>query len=337
MRHLLYLTVAALVACNGNINDPNADGDGGHHPGGGNGDGGPGEFGPDAMICDQTTPITATQQQATPDMLLVLDKSGSMSDPLGNSGSKWDVMRQALTTVLPQFDMQIHWGMEYFSSDGQCGAGVVANGIAPNNTAAILGSVNGLSPGGATPTYSSIDSAKAYYATIPVNPDGRFVLLATDGLPNCGPGGNGDPSVTQSIASIAALNAQGIKTFVIGFGDVAVSDPTVLNQFATAGGTGSYYPATSPAQLQQALQSISGSIVQVSCTFDLQAVPPDASKLSVTLDGNQIPRDPNHAMGWDYDPATNTITFYGATCNSIQSGSGGTLGIDYGCGGPVIG
>lgn len=42
------------------------------------------------------------------------------------------------------------------------------------------------------------------------------------------------------------------------------------------------------------------------------------------------------ARGWDYDPTTNTITFYGADCATVQSGSVTNVQVDFGCPGPLI-
>jgi hypothetical protein len=305
------------------------------------GDAGPGGPGPnefiDAPICDQTTPIPVTTVSKTPDVMLVVDKSGSMGDPLQTGGQKWSVMRNALNQVVSAKQDEINFGLLLFPADDQCGVNPVQVGIAGMNATMITNQLAPVSPVGATPTYMALGMAQNYYATFPVNPDGRYVLLATDGLPNCaGNGANPNgATVSESIDAIEALAAAGIKTFVIGFGDIN-ADPTTLQAMAVAGMTDNYYPANSPADLQAALDAISGTVTSASCSFALDTVPPDPSKLSVTLDGAVIPRDPSHATGWDYDPATNTITFYGSTCDEIASGTGSVVGVDYGCGGPII-
>ncbi len=53
-------------------------------------------------------------------------------------------------------------------------------------------------------------------------------------------------------------------------------------------------------------------------------------------DGPLIPRNEARTSGWDYDEATNTITFYGAECDQLQSGSVGEVNVDFGCPGPLI-
>lgn len=126
----------------------------------------------------------------------------------------------------------------------------------------------------------------------------RYVVMLTDGLPTLDLGGgswpppgttsaisyganvgfNGDGSlnfgatnhqaVIDTINQLAALNsgANPIKTYIIGLG--AGVDPTqnptaasVLTAMAIAGGTGTYFAATSPTALTADLQVILGSIL----------------------------------------------------------------------------
>lgn len=318
-------------------------------PGGGHADGGGGAAKPDAdhhttefvdaAVCDQTVPVSVQIVGDPPDMLLVVDKSGSMSAPLDifmPFTSKWSVMDTALNDVLAAKQDQINFGLELFPSDDTCGAGMMGLGVAPHNASPITAALGVVVPGGATPTHTSMDAALAYFDSIPVNPNGRYVLLATDGQPNCAGGDPNTASIAESIAAIGALHAAGINTFVIGFGSVLTADPTTLMSMATAGGTAMYYSASSPAELTAALNAISGMVIVPSCTYMLSGPPADPSLLAVSIDGVPIPRDPSHTTGWDYDPGTNTITFYGDTCTQVQSGSVMSLHVDYGCGGPVI-
>jgi hypothetical protein len=333
---VVCLSLSLFAACTGSVTS----GEGGSQPGDGDAGTDPGEFGPqpDAEVCDQTVPITVTQTTKIPDVLLVLDKSGSMGDPLGNGGqSKMDVMKQAVQQVLPAQNASIHFGLELYPSDNACGATSPVAPVLPNNANNVVLQVSGVQPGGSTPTYKALDEARSYYGSTQVNPDGRFVLLATDGLPNCNGSDPQNPSNDLTLNAARNLVQAGIKVFVIGFGDVSAADPAFLSALAQAGGTGDFFAANSPQQLQAALASISGTVTQASCSFELETRPQDETKLAVTLDGNDVPRDPSHGTGWDYDASTNTITFYGSTCDQIQSGTGSNVGVDYGCGGVIIG
>ncbi len=147
---------------------------------------------------------------------------------------------------------------------------------------------------GQSPTAGLLTQAKAYL-TDPALCSGaacappQYVVLISDGLPTEDLSGaswpplgsaaatgygvsatfnadqslasTNDQALTDTINTLQALRASGIKTFIVGLG--AGVDPTVnplaaatLQAMAVAGGTGSYYPASSPAALVNDLNSI---------------------------------------------------------------------------------
>jgi Mg-chelatase subunit ChlD len=276
-------------------------------------------------------------EAAPPDLLLVVDKSGSMRDPLATGENKWNTMRGAINQVVADYETGINFGLMTYPSDDQCATGQVRADIGANATS-ISGVLNSTFANGGTPTHHTLAVALNYYQGVAVNPEGRYVLLATDGLPNCDNLVDPlQPTVTQSIAAIQNLSNAGISTFVLGFGGAINNDPTTLQAMAAAGGTGNYYPANSPAELQAALDAIAGEVGVAACTFNLNETPDDPGELSVSFDTNDIPRDVSHNNGWDYDAATNSITMYGDACDQIQAGNVGEVQVDYGCGGgPVV-
>lgn len=149
-----------------------------------------------------------------------------------------------------------------------------------------------------SPIAGLIAGAKSFFSGTPPTSNGctaqQYVVLLTDGLPtmdqsgaswpplgSAAAGGYGvsatfnadgslnstnDQALTDAINQIAALNAAGVKTYIIGVG--AGVDPTInsvaaqtLTAMAIAGGTGSYFPATSPAAVSSDLQTILTSIL----------------------------------------------------------------------------
>lgn len=301
--------------------------------------------------CASTTPVPNEIIGDPPDMLIVLDISGSMCDPLGPLGgmTKIAVMKTALTSLVTTFDRRIDFGLMKFPGDRNCGTGVVANPIMPMNGAAIsatLAAIPGgllgcaMAAGGNTPTFLAMSAAQDYYASIPVNPVGRYVLLATDGLPNCGavqPDGSTASTVDQTVAAIQALHDFGVPTYVLGFGSGFAGDPATLMRMAVAGGTGMPYNARSATELDAALSTIAAGIAPPSCTIMLDGGTRNPALFQVNFDGGPlIPRDTSHGSGWDYDAGTNTITFYGSECTMVESGGVVSIGVDYGCPGPLI-
>lgn len=307
---------------------------------------------PDAP-CDMTTPVPTEIVGDPPDMLLVVDISGSMCTPLNplspSMTTKLSIMKDALISTVTEFDARINFGLMLYPGSGACGPGNVDNPIAPRNASAINATVGALeddffrcafSNSGATPTHTSLDAARAYYGTIPVNDVGRYVLLATDGLPNCGPelpDGGTEETVDETVAAIEALSADGISTYVIGFGSGFAGDAGALMRMATAGGTTRPFNAATAGELSAALDMIAAEVIPPSCTVELDGPPRDPMLFRVSFDGGMlIPRNPSRTSGWDYDPTTNTITFYGAECTAVQSGSVASVDVDFGCPGPLI-
>jgi hypothetical protein len=150
------------------------------------------------------TSIAAAPRPAN--VLLVIDKSGSMTDtPTGFSTNKWAALETALTGALAAAKAKVSFGLELFpeSADptkpiplscttnccdmpGLPGIDVPieagATGV-PKIEAAIAAST----PGGGTPTATALKRALDYFTTgagSTLTGD-KYVLLATDGGPDC--------------------------------------------------------------------------------------------------------------------------------------------------------
>jgi hypothetical protein len=305
-----------------------------------------GDFTPvDGMTCGaQQSNIGVMNLGDPPDLLVVLDRSGSMiSIPFSIPPvfvSKWDSMKNALKTTVMAKQTQIKFGLLEFPSDNNCAATAVPDvGIALNTYPGFNTYFNTNSPDGNTPAHLALGGALTYYNQIPVNPAGRYVLFATDGVPNCL---NGDPNTGSGPATVAAVTSlrnAGIKTYVLGFGEFGGGD--ILNDAAIAGGVPQagatkYYQVNNQAQLDAALNAIAGGIIVPTCSFALQSVPPDPNNVTVTINGTPVPRSPSHANGWDYHPNAMTITFFGSYCDQIMMGASSSVSFVYGCPGPVI-
>lgn len=294
------------------------------------------EAGPDAgidepapvEICDEAVDISFEQRTVTPDIMLVLDRSGSMGDSLvnGNSTTKWDVMRTAVANVVSNKGDQVNFGLMMFPWGSSCGGGEVRVTPAINSVGPVLQEMNSVTPDGKTPTHQSLERARNYFDGQPVNPDGRIVLLATDGLPVCS-------SIGQSVNVIQQLQQRSIQTYVLGFGFGNV-DLSGLQQMASAGGTGQVYTADSPDQLSISLDSILGDVTVASCDFQLQQTPSNADDINVTVNGVDLGRD--DANGWIYDDASKTITLQGASCESVKAGGASAIEVDLGCEGTIV-
>jgi von Willebrand factor type A domain len=292
-----------------------------------------------------------------PDLLIVQDKSGSMADLPDDSTcrramqatclpmTKWPQITAAINQVVMQTQDSIRWGLKFFADDDQCAVndGAVVP-IADKNAAAIATAIAAQMPGGSTPTRAAITSAGAYLTALP-DPNPKYILLATDGLPNCAPaqiggfgfGSQADDSV-GAIQAVKDVAAMGIPVFVVGIGTVAGAQ-TTLTSMAIAGGEPQaadprYYPVVSTAELVTVLGTIGGMIG--SCSFGLGTAPPDPNNIAVTANGMKIPKDTAHTNGWDYGAGQTSIQLFGQPCNDAKAGKLQDVQAIFGCPGKLI-
>ena len=342
---MILLGVVAMAGCGptrrdgsvGNVGGSGGSGGsgGGRPPGSGSGgaSGGGIDDVPDAMTCGMQD---LALRREPPDLLIVLDRSLSMNfPPAGGGASKWNQMTSALSATVAMSQMQIQWGLMFFPSDEACGTSPTPDvPVGNGNGLAIQAAISTRSPGGETPTHDAIQRAATYFASLS---DGRpkFIVLATDGEPNCLfgiPGPIADDAGAEQAVSDAAN--MGIQTFLIGISAGSSAD-AVLNQMAINGGEARpngppyYYPANNQADFVGALNAIAGQIG--SCTFPLQMPPPDPDRVDVTANGMPVPRDPSHMNGWDFGANDMSITFYGDWCRQLQSGLISDVHVVFGC------
>ena len=233
--------------------------------------------------------------QIPPTLYVLLDRSGSMGDKVPPSTiTKWDQVRLALvdakTGALRALGGRISVGMALFPTQraNNCAAGsevlpvTVGSTMIYDRIGFILTSAT---PGGSTPTASSIE---VLIAKLEALPKPAYLLLATDGAPNCGStpcsadrceydidgatytdssgtthpceppfnccdasvvgGGNGWQACLDSEASraaVAELAAHDVKTFVLGVPGIGPYG-SELDTLAIAGGEAQ--PEGSPAR-----------------------------------------------------------------------------------------
>jgi hypothetical protein len=140
-------------------------------------------------------------------ILLVIDKSGSMNDtPTGFPSSKWLALKSALAQALPPVADDVNFGLLLYpfsptvtTIPGDCdvaeccqvpeGAGAIRVPVAVGTTSIsqVTDALNATAPGGGTPTAAALARAYEYFTTgAGASLEGeKYVMLATDGGPNC--------------------------------------------------------------------------------------------------------------------------------------------------------
>ncbi len=277
------------------------------------------------------------------DLLLVLDRSSSMTramdsadDCAASSSScsqRWETMTSSLSTVLASSPADVNWGLKFFTSPaastttgtgGKTGRGstnacIVSPGVevavSPNNASAIQAQIDQAGTANSTPTRLAIEAAVTYLNTVnDGNP--KYILLATDGEPNCSPGSTsaGSSDLAGTVTAVQNAAAAGYKVFVIGVGPETGN----LTDLALAGGTEHYYPATTPAELSSALSTIVGTVA-AGCTYQIGAAPPaNPNAIGVYLDKSLVPQSGTN--GWSFDSTNTKITINGSYCDDLTSG-----------------
>jgi hypothetical protein len=295
-----------------------------------------GGTGPGGIKCGE---MAFDLKRAPADLLVVLDRSGSMEQVVtGVTGSKWSNVTSAINDTLMATDNTLGWGLKIFPSPGGC---AVADGaevpLAPHNYMPIAGAIQPMIPNGNTPTAAAINKSVAYLKSLTTQTV-KYMVLATDGEPNCAGGGGGLFGGSASdgpgaIAAVAAAAAAGFHTFVVGIATGPTEEMT-LNGMAMAGleprmGAQQYYPVASRADLVAALGLITG--VVTNCLFPLDKVPPAPNDVTVKVDGAVVTRDPMHANGWDLGAGAKTIQVYGAACDALKANAMAKVEVVYGC------
>src|SRR5579883_3263779 len=146
-----------------------------------------------AVLALAAAPARATR---CPNLLFVLDQSGSMGqDPMGGNGSpsKWALATTAIQTVINQYAYRIPLGLELFTSSAADDAGCYADtriNVQPahGTAAAILSILAASSPLSGTNTGEAIQRAATDAPALHDPSRRQYLVLITDGDPNCNSG-----------------------------------------------------------------------------------------------------------------------------------------------------
>jgi len=280
-----------------------------------------------------------------PQVWLLLDRSGSMQDPLLGSTTRWGALGNVLfgdpvdpadRGVVGTFADRMAFGAVFYTS-GSATTGCVLDlesvALAANNYRHIRERYNKLSPTGGTPTADSIAATVAVAASSDLTGGPKLLVLATDGVPGtCSPGSSGAAQDVENEVALA-FNKQ-IKTFAI-----SISTGTDVLHMQRVANIGVGLPAntTTPAPLytansQDDLKLAFSTILTKlprSCVFSLngRVEAKNADQGTVVLDGKPLVYGDQN--GWTLKQA-DEVELLGEACTQVQEGDD-TLNIDFPC------
>lgn len=292
-----------------------------------------------------TEPHLIEGARTPPYVMLVVDRSGSM-----NGGKLNDVKDKFASDggFLAKTGAGAQFGLILFAGGEQCRAGSIVQPVGAS-TDAVRQTLQSATSIGGTPTAASLsavlDDPKM---NTPEAGRDRFVMLLTDGAPNCNSsldasncrrttGTCNPPSQCcldddATIQRVTELANQGIKTFIIGFGS-ETGDPSslayeVLNRAAEAGGLAKaqepkFYQANDSADLAKALDAF-GSVI-LTCNYSLAETPKEPSLLQVvfvyTKENNR--EEILSTSEWTYSAGSKQVAITGSRCAEIEKGPSG--------------
>lgn len=371
---LLTLSVAMvlLAGCSGNDSRPSRNGAGagsgvgaaggtslGNGGGVGFNSGGAGGAAGAADVANgQCAQVTFNTKRRPTEVLLLLDRSGSMNEhEIAPGVTRWAGVVKGVETAVSGTDAKIDWGLKTFpeGSGNECLASSVTSAIdvqiAPTNAVNVNATINKTTPlGDGTPTGDAEMQATAYLKSRN-NDNQKFILLATDGEPSCADLSSASPKNSTTardwaVTQVGNALTAGYPTFVLGVLDPSPSSSTLdtLNRMARAGGrpagTGNplenaFYLALTPDALTQALTAITGAVA--SCEFPFDKAPPDHTNIAVKVNGQRVPEDASHTEGWEYTDSTyRAVKMYGSWCTQIQGVADNKIDFIFGCPGVPI-
>ncbi len=307
----------------------------------------PGQGSGDDNICaQQDFPL----DRLPPEIMVVLDRSGSMRRNAQGGREppdKWGQTVAALDSVLSDTQGGVYWGLKMYPSwkregDSPCAIQGLQQAPGLDQHAALMAQINGNGPTldkGATPTAAAVQESTGFLSGRST-PNPKFLLLATDGVPNCRDGSDRNGDVDGSIAAIGAAREAGFAVFVVGIAASGIRVDNVdafqvLNDMAEAGGRPQdgqtkFFPANNEAELKTALNSIASQAAD--CTFNLNKAPPDPSNVRVELNDERL----TQGTDWEFGAGNRSVVVKGAWCEKLKKSNVEKAEIKFGCPGMVI-
>jgi hypothetical protein len=268
-----------------------------------------------ALMLDD--PIDIPDPPAERAVMLVIDRSGSMSEPAAGGGVKIDEARDAAELFISVMRASLgnEAGLVSFASDASSPVDFPIDPLTEASRSALLGVLPGIGPGGRTSIGDGLAAARNQLNTTSGLP--RTILLLTDGMQN-------EPQAISDVGGLAST-----EITAIGFGTESNLDGPRLTDLAQTHG-GYYKRAGTGLELRKFFALAFGDI------FEAGALADPGLHLSETM--RQGPWVPFHVcgeeaitviVGWD-NPAAPLLLEVRTPSGQVLDLSGGGIETDAG-------
>jgi len=302
---------------------------------------------------DVCASVRVVANRITPEVVLLIDGSGSMAEPLGDV-SRWGALRTALfgpAGVVRELEGLVRFGMTVYSTPipmrgappGMCPS-LLTVPPALDNLAALTAAFPQRPSGGFTPTGEALQVvADALTAASPEDAPERgdkLIVLATDGEPNSCASLATLPLQSQldglvpvdyrpSEAAVRAAQAKDVDTYVVSLAPGLVSNAESRQHLQALANLGRGFDGAAsagaelfspqdPTQLGTTLRSLVGAVVSCELSLEGKLVLDEACDGEVLLNGTPLPCNGEH--GWSAVDAS-TIRLVGSACETWKKGA----------------
>jgi len=317
--------------------------------------------------------VTITPTRSIPNVMFLVDQSGSMVSGFGGGEDRWEAANTVINGIVSSTDAIVRYGLtSYASNDGfgpnwpggsplrQCPNFGTEIDFALNNSTNI-GDDNQYpysypnDAGADTPTGDSIDALVSNIQSSPPPNDGpTIIVLATDGAPdsceypNPSNGTERAQAEGEAVSASGASHDAGIDLFVLWVG--TLSDNNIrdhLQEVANEGvglsadgsnGDAQFWVGNDPQSLEDEFREIiSASIscdIQMDRRFDDKEKACNDEESDVRLNG--APLACSETDGWRVKPGVDdVIELVGSACDTFKSGDV-TFSAEFPCGAIVV-
>lgn len=301
--------------------------------------------------------VTITPTRSIPNIMFLVDQSGSMPADFGGGLNRWEAAHAAITEIIAETDTIVRYGLTtYQSQDGgatpaECPIFDTQVDFAMDNSTSINMSYPASFPGGEdTPTGDAIDVLLDIIQADPPPAEGpTIIVLATDGEPDSceTPDPNPTPGArAEAVSASANAHNAGVDVLALWVGELSDTDTEAhIQEVANVGvglaangsqGDAPFWVGTNPQDLEDEFREIiAASIscdIQMDKRFDDKDQACNDPASDVQLNGVPL----SCPSEWRVKPGVDdVIELVGSACDTFKSGDV-TFSAEFPCGAIVV-